>query len=52
MSKQMEKLAETSAKLETKADAWLTKLVNFPYSWIPAAVVIGLAAYGAFRIIV
>ena len=50
MSKQTDKLAELSRKAEVKADYLLSKLVAFPYSWIPALAVCALALYGALRL--
>lgn len=52
MSKNLEKLAEVSEKAESKTDAILVKIVNFPYSWIPALVVVVLAAYGTLRLFI
>lgn len=51
MSDNTEKLAALSAKAEAKTDYFLTRLVAFPYSWIPAVVVVGLAAYGAVKLV-
>ena len=52
MSETTEKLAALNKKAETGTDYWLTKLVAFPYSWIPWAVIVLLAAYGALRLVV
>lgn len=47
MKPNLEKLAKLSSRAEVQADAILTRLVNFPYSWIPAAIICVLAAVGA-----
>ena len=49
--KTIEKLAKLSSRAEAQADAILTKWVNFPYSWIPAAVVGALAGYGLWVLV-
>ena len=51
MSKQTDKLAEMSRKAEVRADYLLSKLVAFPYSWVPALAIALLAAYGALRLL-
>ena len=52
MSETTEKLAALNKKAETGTDAFLTKFVNFPYSWVPALAIVALAAYGALWLIV
>ena len=47
----LDRIAEQSAKLEGKTDAVLTKLVNFPYSWVPVLVIFLLAAYGVIKLL-
>lgn len=51
MSDNLENLSKVSAALERHTDYWGAKLLAFPYSWIPAAVVLGLAAYGAVKLV-
>ena len=51
MKKNLEKLAKLSSRAEAQTDAILTRLVNFPYSWIPAAIVGALAGYGLWVLV-
>lgn len=50
MTKTTEKLAKAHRKAEAHTDYILTRLVAFPFSWIVALIVVGLAVYGAFKL--
>lgn len=47
MTDNLKKLEEVSDKLERGTDALMAQWMNFPYSWIPAAIVLALAIKGA-----
>lgn len=47
----LDKVAAASAKLETKTDYYGAKWLAWPYSWIPAVIVAGLAVKGVISIL-
>lgn len=52
MKTTLKNLSRASRRAERRADALLAKLVNFPFSWIPALAVIVLAVYGAINLVI